>query len=229
NILKSKLSDNLKNLMYELLVANKELVVDIFQEFSLSDEDGALEWGNYYSNPWRLASLNYYYSNIAKEDWCNTGENTNTAEAAHADANREEIQMSLLLAIRKGKWLDEHRFAMCEYQDKYNIPKTGRSLEPIVKATKSIKKFETSKRKKQVSTNKGPSNSNVAIENNEKLNDLDAEIANREKLWKLELIDYEFQHQKEMLDIEKQTKIANLHAQELANIEKEKALGINKD
>ncbi|CAG8763823.1 2843_t:CDS:2, partial [Gigaspora rosea] len=177
----------------------------------------------------KLASLNYYYSNIAEEDWCNAGENTNTAEAVHADANREGIQMSLLLAIRKGKWLDERRFAMCECQDKYSIPKTGRSLGPIVKATKSIKKFETSKRKKQVSINKGPSNSNVAIENNKELNDLDAEIAKREKLQKLELIDYEFQHQKKMLDIEKQTKIANLRAQELANIEKEKALGINKD
>ncbi|RIB01907.1 hypothetical protein C2G38_2229323 [Gigaspora rosea] len=58
---------------------------------------------------------------------------------------------------------------MCECQDKYNIPKTGCSLGPIVKATKSIKKFSVYKQR--------TSNSNVAIENNEELNDLDAEIA----------------------------------------------------
>ncbi|CAG8545530.1 9615_t:CDS:2 [Cetraspora pellucida] len=226
---KSKLSNNLKNLMYELLTANKDRVVDIFQEFATSDEDGALEWGNYYMKPWRLASLNYNYSNIAEEDWHSAGENTNAAESAHADANREGTQISLLLAIRKGKRLDERRFAMCKCQDQYNIPKTGHSSGPIAKATKSIKKFEPSKRKKNPPTNKRTSNSNAATANNEELNDLDTEIAKREKLRKLELIDYEFQHQKEMLDIEKRTKLANLRAQELANIEKEKALGINKD
>ncbi|CAG8715895.1 5311_t:CDS:2, partial [Dentiscutata heterogama] len=84
----SKLSNNLKNLMYELLTANKDRVVDIFQEFATSYEDGA------------LASLNYNYSNIAEEDWHSAGENTNAAESAHADANREGTQMSLLLAIR---------------------------------------------------------------------------------------------------------------------------------
>ncbi|CAG8546566.1 28903_t:CDS:2, partial [Dentiscutata erythropus] len=204
-----------------LISANKDRVVDIFQEFATSDEDGALEWGNYYMKPWRLASLNYNYSNIAEEDWRSAGENTNAAESAHADANREGTQMR--------KRLDERRFAMCECQDQYNIPKTGRSSGPIAKATKSIKKFEPSKRKKNPPTNKRTSNSNAATANNEELNDLDTEIAKREKLRKLELIDYEFQHQKEMLDIEKRAKLANLRAQELANIEKEKALGINKD
>ncbi|CAG8536534.1 4600_t:CDS:2, partial [Dentiscutata heterogama] len=51
-----------------ILVANKDRVVDIFQEFVTSDEDGVLEWGNYYIKLWRLASLNYNYSNIAEED-----------------------------------------------------------------------------------------------------------------------------------------------------------------
>ncbi|CAG8749657.1 10861_t:CDS:2, partial [Gigaspora margarita] len=105
---------------------------------------------NYYLKPWRLASLNYYYSNIAEEDWCNAGENINIAEAAHTDANRKRIQM-----------------------------------RPIDKATKSIKKFETSKCKKQVPTNKGSSNSNAAIENKRELNNLDSEIAKREKLQNL--------------------------------------------
>ncbi|CAG8841275.1 7596_t:CDS:2, partial [Gigaspora margarita] len=63
------------------------------------------------------------------------------------------------------------------------------------------------------------SNSNTNT-NNKELNNLDIEIAKREKLRKLKLINYKFQHQKEILDIEKQTKLANPCAQELANIEK---------
>ncbi|KAF0525470.1 hypothetical protein F8M41_014482 [Gigaspora margarita] len=69
--------------MYEILVANKERVDAIFDEFFISDEVGA------------------------SEDWCSAGETTNIAESVHADANREEVQMSLLLAIKKGKRLDE--------------------------------------------------------------------------------------------------------------------------
>ncbi|CAG8656709.1 2987_t:CDS:2, partial [Cetraspora pellucida] len=82
----------LKSLMYEILVADKERVDAIFYEFFISDKDGA------------SASLNYYYSHILKEDWCNARETTNIAESAHADANREEIKMNLLLAIRNQKY-----------------------------------------------------------------------------------------------------------------------------
>ncbi|CAG8720077.1 14788_t:CDS:2, partial [Dentiscutata erythropus] len=70
-----------------------------------------------------------------------------------------------------GKWLDERRFAMCEYQDQYNIPKTGHLSGPIAKATKNFKT------QKNPPTNKRTSNSNETTANNEELNDLDAKIA----------------------------------------------------
>ncbi|RIB28475.1 hypothetical protein C2G38_2028501 [Gigaspora rosea] len=149
--------------MHELLVANKDQVEVIFEEFSELEENDAL-----------------------------------------------------------GKRLDDRRFVTCEYQDKYNIPKTGRSSGPIAKATKTIKLLENSKHKKH-----GPTNKQSSSNSNTNTNDI--EIAKREKLRKFELIDYEFQYQKEILDIEKQAKLANLHAQELANIEKEKPLGIHKE
>ncbi|CAG8543033.1 716_t:CDS:2 [Cetraspora pellucida] len=86
----------------------------------------------------------------------------NIAKSAHANANQEGIQMSLLLAIKKKKRLDECHFTTCRYQSNYNVSKTGHSSGPIARATKSIKRLE----------------------------------------------------------IEKQAKLANLHAQELVNIEK---------
>ncbi|CAG8824776.1 25322_t:CDS:1, partial [Gigaspora rosea] len=70
-----------------------------------------------------------------------------------------------------------------------------------------------SKRKKHGPTNKQSSSNSNTNTNNEELNNLDIGIAKREKLRKLELIDYEFQYQKEILDIEKQTKLANLCTQ----------------
>ncbi|CAG8662087.1 12422_t:CDS:10, partial [Ambispora gerdemannii] len=100
NIAESQLSNYLKNLKYELLMANKERVTAIFLEFFESSEVGASDWASYYSKPWRLASLNHHYSNIDKDDWCNVGETTNVPESAHADANREGTQMSLWLAIQ---------------------------------------------------------------------------------------------------------------------------------
>ncbi|CAG8854182.1 27090_t:CDS:2, partial [Gigaspora margarita] len=113
NIFKSKLSKYLKDLIHELLVADKDQVEVIFEEFSELEENGA------------LASLNFNYLNISEEDWHSVEENMNTAESAHTNANREGVQMSLLLAIKKGKCLDNHCFVTYEYQDKYNIPKTG--------------------------------------------------------------------------------------------------------
>ncbi|CAG8791348.1 14658_t:CDS:2, partial [Cetraspora pellucida] len=116
-----------------------------------------------------------------------------------------------------GKRLDERHLTTCRYQSNYNIPKTGHSSE-------------NQKHKKNNPANKRSlPNSNTITTSNEELNNLDIEIAKREKLRKLKLIDYKFQHRKEILEIEKQAKLANLHVQELANIEKEKLLGIDID
>jgi hypothetical protein len=46
-----------------------------------------------------LASLNKYVSNMENEVWERHGNNTNAAEAAHAQANREGKQLKLLTAI----------------------------------------------------------------------------------------------------------------------------------
>ncbi|CAG8711321.1 13701_t:CDS:2, partial [Gigaspora rosea] len=54
--------------MHELLVANKDQVEVIFEEFSESEENGALDWKNYYSKLWHLASLNLHNSNISEKD-----------------------------------------------------------------------------------------------------------------------------------------------------------------
>ena len=58
-----------------------------------------LDWLNYYQNPYILASLNQFVSNIDHETWRKSGTSTNNAEAAHAMVNREGKQLGLLPAI----------------------------------------------------------------------------------------------------------------------------------
>jgi hypothetical protein len=48
-----------------------------------------------------LASLNKYISNMENEVWERYGNNTNMAEAAHAQANREGKQLKLVTAIMR--------------------------------------------------------------------------------------------------------------------------------
>ncbi|CAG8806475.1 28571_t:CDS:2 [Gigaspora margarita] len=148
----------------------------------------------------------------ALEDWCNAGETTNIAELVHADANREGVQMK--------KQLDERRLATCECQDKYNIPNTSHSSES---KSQKRKKYDSALPNKKTSQT-----SKTTIKSNKELDELDIEIAKKEKLRKLKLIEYEFQHKKKILNIDKQTKLAALHVQKLANIKKERELDIKK-
>jgi hypothetical protein len=60
-----------------------------------------IEWLNYYQQPYVLASLNKYVSNVNHEIWNKSGSDTNNAEAAHSMANREGKQLKLLSAILK--------------------------------------------------------------------------------------------------------------------------------
>ena len=60
-----------------------------------------IEWLNYYQQPYVLASLNKYISNVNHEIWNKSGSDTNNAEAAHSMANREGKQLKLLSAILK--------------------------------------------------------------------------------------------------------------------------------
>jgi len=58
-----------------------------------------VDWLNYYQQPYVLASLNQFVSNIDHEIWRKSGSNTNNAEAAHSMVNRDGKQLNLLSAI----------------------------------------------------------------------------------------------------------------------------------
>ena len=58
-----------------------------------------IDWIHYYRQPYVLASLNLYASEVDPEIWARSSNNTNVAEAAHALANREGKHLKLLTAI----------------------------------------------------------------------------------------------------------------------------------
>ncbi|CAB5186069.1 unnamed protein product [Rhizophagus irregularis] len=96
-----------------------EEVHECFKKLELYDNKRIIDWVQYYRQPYVLASLNKYISNMENEIWDRHGNNTNIAEAAHAQANREGKQLKLLTAIMRGRRLDERLFKIAEINDKF--------------------------------------------------------------------------------------------------------------
>ncbi|CAG8729620.1 34515_t:CDS:2 [Racocetra persica] len=69
---------------------SQELVKSILDKIKLSDKPGAKEWANYYKTPWIISSLNVHMSKMERNIWRKHDDNTNSAESAHALANKEE-------------------------------------------------------------------------------------------------------------------------------------------
>ncbi|CAG8779696.1 30378_t:CDS:2 [Gigaspora margarita] len=76
------------------------------------------------------------------EIWNKVPENTNVAEASHANINRDGKALSLENAILKAKHYDEHYFAICNIQDKYGISKSGKNHGVLIHEKQAIKGSE---------------------------------------------------------------------------------------
>jgi hypothetical protein len=108
NLNNKRFSDPIKKKMKSLLKAASQVEIDqIFSDLEKSDENGILDWINYYRTPHILASLNASASLMDVEIWNRYGHNTNTAETAHSLVNRTGKQLKLLSAILRGQKLDE--------------------------------------------------------------------------------------------------------------------------
>ncbi|CAG8706357.1 36500_t:CDS:2, partial [Racocetra persica] len=78
---------------------SQELVKSILDKIESSDKPGAKEWANYYKTPWIISSFNVHMSKMEYNIWRKHDNNTNSAESAHALANKEGKQLKLLSAI----------------------------------------------------------------------------------------------------------------------------------
>jgi len=61
-------------------------------------------------NPWVLQCISMATTQMNREDWLSTSKNTNHAESAHAQSQREGVKLSLLSAVEKGMRLDSRQF-----------------------------------------------------------------------------------------------------------------------
>ncbi|PKB91735.1 hypothetical protein RhiirA5_447765, partial [Rhizophagus irregularis] len=102
NLFHKKFSTSTKNLIRQIPNAtSKEQVYDLLKQIEDTNDEGIKEWLSYYQQPYVLASLNKYVSNVDHEIWNKSGSDTNNAEAAHSMVNREGKQLKLLSAILK--------------------------------------------------------------------------------------------------------------------------------
>ncbi|CAG8857099.1 36644_t:CDS:2, partial [Gigaspora margarita] len=72
-------------------------------------------------------SLNYHCLKIDHITWTQAKNNTNAAKAAHAYANHSGKQLKLLLAINRGRKLDETTISQMQIHMKFNVLVTQRN------------------------------------------------------------------------------------------------------
>ena len=110
-------------------------------------------------NPWVLQCLSLATTAMSREDWRSTSSNTNNAESAHAQSQREGIKLTLLSAVIKGKRLDSRHFEAAHAMQSFGVPvrygnnsMTGRKMKGIVRQ-KNIKKREAKGNEGQIDGN----------------------------------------------------------------------------
>ncbi|PKC14284.1 hypothetical protein RhiirA5_409551, partial [Rhizophagus irregularis] len=139
NLFHKKFSTSTKNLIRQIPNAtSKEQVYDLLKQIEDTNDEGIKEWLSYYQQPYVLASLNKYVSNVDHEIWNKSGSDTNNAEAAHSMVNREGKQLKLLSAILKGKRYDIRCYTTIETHDKKGVPYTHRDKSDVKRVQNSI-------------------------------------------------------------------------------------------
>ncbi|CAB4408423.1 unnamed protein product [Rhizophagus irregularis] len=140
------------NEVYSLAVSipsksSADEVHKIFEKLETYNDQRVMDWIQYYQQTYVLASLNKHISNMENEIWENYGNNTNTAEAAHAQANREGKQLKLITAIMRGRRLDERLFKVAEVHNRFGVPYTRRDKSEIKRKSITISRKSTRKEK----------------------------------------------------------------------------------
>ncbi|CAG8839967.1 16069_t:CDS:2 [Gigaspora margarita] len=88
------------------------------------------------------------------EVWNKASDNTNVAEASHANINHEGKALSLENAILKAKYYDKYHFAICNIQDKYRISKSGKNHSILMHEKQAIKRLVHNSQKTKRRINK---------------------------------------------------------------------------
>ncbi|EXX67018.1 hypothetical protein RirG_118210 [Rhizophagus irregularis DAOM 197198w] len=121
----------------------------------------ATKWLSYYQQPYVLASLNKYVSNVDHEIWNKSGSDTNNAETAHSMVNREGKQLKLLSAILKGKRYNIRCYTTIETHDKKGVPYTHR--DKTSRTQKNKESLDNKLPKSSKKRNLSPSSSRTSV------------------------------------------------------------------
>ncbi|CAB5392671.1 unnamed protein product [Rhizophagus irregularis] len=81
-------------------VTSAEEVYNLLNEIEKTEEPEIQDWVEYYKCPYVLSSLNKHISKMNIKIWNRSSNNTNYAEALHANSNKDEKNLKLLTAIK---------------------------------------------------------------------------------------------------------------------------------
>ena len=84
------------------------------REFAINNSNDVLmNWIKYKdANPWILTCVTFALSKIGLSDWYSTSVDTNIAESAHAQSQRDGVKLTLVTAVKKGERLDSLMFSL---------------------------------------------------------------------------------------------------------------------
>jgi len=111
---------------------------------------GLLNWLEHKDrNPWVLQCLSLATTEMNYQDWRSTSFNTNNAESAHAQSQREGVKLTLISAVNKGMRLDSRHFEAARAMETVGIPVRYGNNSMTGRKQKSISRHKTTKRKEK--------------------------------------------------------------------------------
>jgi len=112
---------------------------------------GLLNWLEHKDkNPWVLQCLSLATTKMNSQDWKSSSFNTNNAESAHAQSQREGVKLTLMSAVNKGMRLDSRQFEAAQAMQTVGVPvrygnnsMTGRKQKSICRRKNAKAKEKT--------------------------------------------------------------------------------------
>jgi len=101
------------------------------------------------ANPWVLTCVTFALSKMGRSDWYSTSVDTNIAESAHAQSQRDGVKLTLVTAVKKGERLDSLMFSLEQAAMSGGISAKYGNRSMSGRARQNLTRTQARQRKKQ--------------------------------------------------------------------------------
>ena len=121
------------------------------REFAVNNSNDVLmNWIKHKdANPWVLTCITFALSKMGRSDWYSTSVDTNIAESAHAQSQRDGVKLTLVTAVKKGERLDSLMFSLEQAAMSGGISAKYGNRSMSGRARQNLTRTQARQRKKQ--------------------------------------------------------------------------------